>query len=79
MHWLFQDKEGPYHIETSQLICSANQWTGFYMIATSIIKELNSDDQLRSVLCQVIVPGWQKNWNGKENQAESDKPFYSNG
>ena len=21
-----------YHIETSQLICSANQWTGFYMI-----------------------------------------------
>ena len=22
--------------------CSANQWTGFYMIATSVIKELNS-------------------------------------
>ena len=32
-----------YHIETSPLICRANQWTGFYMIATSVIKELSSD------------------------------------
>ena len=31
----------PYHIETSPLICSANQWTGFYMIGTSVMKELN--------------------------------------
>ena len=31
---------GPYHIETSQLICSANQWTGFYMTGTSVTKEL---------------------------------------
>ena len=31
---------GPNHIETSQLICSANQWTGFYMIETSVMKEL---------------------------------------
>ena len=31
-------KEGPYHIETSPLICSANQWTAFYMIGTSVIK-----------------------------------------
>ena len=31
----------PYHIETSPLICSANQWTGFYMIWTSIMKELS--------------------------------------
>ena len=22
----------PYHIETSPLLCSANQWTGFYMV-----------------------------------------------
>ena len=36
---LFHD-EGSYHIETSPLICSANQWTGFYMIWTSVIKEL---------------------------------------
>ena len=28
-----------YHIETSPLICSANQWTGFYMMAASVMKE----------------------------------------
>ena len=33
---------GPYHIENSSLICcaSANQWNGFYMIETSVMKEL---------------------------------------
>ena len=31
---------GRYHIETSPLICSANQWTGFYMITATVIKEL---------------------------------------
>ena len=30
----------PYHIKTSPLICSGNQWTGFYMIGTSAMKEL---------------------------------------
>ena len=29
-----------YHIEASPLICFANQWTGFYMIGTSAMKEL---------------------------------------
>ena len=28
-----------YHIETSMIIGSANQWTGFYMIGTSVMKE----------------------------------------
>ena len=36
---LFNDG-GLYHIETSPLICSANQWTGFYMITASVMKEL---------------------------------------
>ena len=27
-------------MEISPLICSADQWTGFYMIGTSILKEL---------------------------------------
>ena len=27
---------GRYHIETSPLICRANQWTGFYMISASV-------------------------------------------
>ena len=31
---------GCYHIETSPLICRVSQWTGFYMIATSFMKEL---------------------------------------
>ena len=30
----------PFHIETSPLICSANQCTGFYMITVSVLKEL---------------------------------------
>ena len=33
--------EGPYHRETSPLICCSNQWTGFYMIGTSDMNELN--------------------------------------
>ena len=31
---------GPYHIETSPLICTTNQWTSFYMIGTSVMKGL---------------------------------------
>ena len=31
---------GTYHVETSPLICSANQWTVFYMIGSSIMKGL---------------------------------------
>ena len=37
--YLFHDG-GQYHIETSPLICRANQWTGFYMISASVVKEL---------------------------------------
>ena len=32
--------EVPIKLETSPLICSANQWTIFYMIGTSVMKEL---------------------------------------
>ena len=39
--YLFQDV-GLYHIETSPLICSANQWTGFYIIGTSVMKEFKA-------------------------------------
>ena len=37
--WLFHDGCTCY-IETSPLICTANQWTGFYMIETSVNEEL---------------------------------------
>ena len=40
MSYLLYIYGGRYNIETSQLICSANQWTGFYMITASVIKEL---------------------------------------
>ena len=36
---LFYDG-GRYHMETSPLICRANQWTGFYIITASVLKEL---------------------------------------
>ena len=32
---------GCYHIETSPLICSANQWTDFYVITALVMKGLN--------------------------------------
>ena len=31
---------GRYHTETSPLICSANQWTSFYMITAPVMKGL---------------------------------------
>ena len=31
---------GRYRIETSPFICSANEWTGFYMITAPVMKEL---------------------------------------
>ena len=30
----------PYHVETSPVICRSNEGTGFYMIGTSVMKEL---------------------------------------
>ena len=36
----FFNEGEPYYPETSPLICSANQWTGFYMIGTFVIKDL---------------------------------------
>ena len=39
--YLFSSHErGHYHIEISASICRANQWTGFYMIETSVMKDL---------------------------------------
>ena len=40
------DDGGRYHIETSPLICGANQWTVFYMITASVFKELITSNSL---------------------------------
>ena len=41
---------GRYHIETSPLICPANQSTGFYMITASVMKELKMIVYTRELL-----------------------------
>ena len=38
-----------HHIETSQLICSANQLTGFYMMGTLVDKWLSSEKSHREM------------------------------
>ena len=38
LRWFFHDG-GSYPIETSPLICRANQWTGFCMMGPSVMKE----------------------------------------
>ena len=47
-------RRGPYHIETSPVICSANQWTGFYMIGTSVMKELKADWIIDKANCKIF-------------------------
>ena len=46
----FHDR-GAYHIETSSLICNADQWIGFYMRGASVMKEfveiISVEDQKR--------------------------------
>ena len=37
----FYDAAIQYHIETSPLICRANQWTGFYMISDGSVIEIS--------------------------------------
>ena len=49
-----------HHIETSQLICSANQLTGFYMIGTLVVKGLRESDN------KIVI-----NRNSRNNRAIS--------
>ena len=45
-------------METSPLICRADQWNGFYMIGTSVMKELKLSFQIkiRVILCLIFNP-----------------------
>ena len=52
----------PYHnIETSSLICSTNQWTAFYMMGTSVMKELiqNSNPAIQTCSKSSIWQFWR--------------------
>ena len=46
--YLFQDG-GLNHVETSPLICRANQWTGFYITRTSFMKQLGEQRHQRRI------------------------------
>ena len=50
-------KESLYAVK-SPLICKANQWTGFYMIRTSVVKELRGDRKVQGSqqFCILIFP-----------------------
>ena len=73
--YLFHDG-GPYHVETSPLICYTNQWIGFYMMGTSFMKELKcfpysviaSDFPILSVVFkksffESFLTGTKKTWS----------------
>ena len=49
---------GPYYIETSPLSCRANQWTVFYLIGTSVMKELK--DAIHSCIPLPTTLAWRK-------------------
>ena len=55
--YLFHDG-GRYHIETSPLIYGANQWTSFYMITASVMKELTrfGIPELRNRVKRLLPP-----------------------
>ena len=63
---------GPYHAETSPLICSANSWTHFYMIGTSSMKELNSVSWRSAISNQ----NFQENSFKKTLTSIRDHPLY---
>ena len=46
---------GPCHVETSPLTCSANQWTSFYKVRTSIMKEFIFLETVFRVNCQLSL------------------------
>ena len=54
-HYLFNDR-GSCCIETSPLICSKDQWTGFCIIGTSVMKDLrrSSSTYTESLLLHVV-------------------------
>ena len=49
-----KNDEGPYHIEISSLIGSANQFTVFYKIGTSIMKGLISNNFSKNTVLTVV-------------------------
>ena len=43
-------------VKTSPLICRTNQWTGFYMIGTSVMRELMVPPQIFNI--RILILSW---------------------
>ena len=77
--YLFDDG-GPCYIETSTLICYANQWTGFYIIVAFVMKELRDNKfparyrhleiTIRNILFQrrIQIPAKHLRWSVLQKQ-----------
>ena len=52
----------PYHIESSPLICSANQWIGFYMMGASVLKELRTLSKIYDGIILQKYLTTKRNW-----------------
>ena len=53
---------GPKHIEITPLICRANQWTGFYMIEISVMKELKPRRDIFTTLLSTYDETFLRKW-----------------
>ena len=47
--WGLTRDGGLYHVDISRLVCTANHWTGFYMIGTFDIKKLKAARKIATV------------------------------
>ena len=54
-------RQSCHNIETSQLICKANQLPGFYMIMASVMKELTNAFTARLTVYATTTFGHSKN------------------
>ena len=70
-HYYLFHNGGRYHIETSPLVCRANQWTGFCMITVSVMKELISHLIFETILMKHFL---QTNLRGVNNAANINYP-----
>ena len=65
-HEPFHDA-GRYHIETSPLICRANQGTGFYVITDSVMKKLQHEYIQR--MKRLVASGmWIRKWKWRKGE-----------
>ena len=70
--WMFHEAWSHSHIslkrltlpwETSPLIFSANQWTGFYMITASVMKELKTINIVNNIRAYIFCRKWKYVYN----------------